>query len=292
MNPGHEVRDLKATLGRATRDWTDRYSRFPMRRSKHLSPAQLRAAFRNGALRGPTAGLAHGFAQANLVVVPGDWATEFRQFCDRNPKPCPMLDVTGLGSPYPRRLAPEADLRTDLPGYLVFRDGHCKEVLNLSSEWRDDCVAFLLGCSFSFERALMAAGVPVRHIEVRRNVPMYITALRCEPAGRLAGPVVVSMRPIPSRLLSLTMTICSDYPGAHGEPVHAGDPAAIGIPDLEKPDFGDPVPVHESEVPVFWACGVTPQVVLRRSGCSWFATHKPGHMFISDREEDVEPLGS
>ncbi len=257
-----------------------------------LAPAEVRSAIRSGRFRGTTAGLAPGYAQANLVVVPGEWADDFRVFCLRNPRPCPLLDVTPPGSPRPLRLAPDADLRTDVPGYRVYRDGVAQRCDDLRSVWSDDLVAFLLGCSFTFERALLANGVPIRHIELGRTVPMFVTSLACEAAGRIAGPVVVSMRPIPGRNVPRAREICSRYPGSHGEPVHAGDPALIGISDLDRPDFGDPVPIHPEEVPVFWGCGVTPQVVLERSGCPWYASHEPGRMFVSDAEETIAPLTS
>ncbi len=256
------------------------------------APADLRAEIRAGRFRATTAGLAPGYAQANLIVLPREWANEFRDFCFRNPRPCPLLDVTEPGSPHPPRLAPQADLRTDVPGYRWFHDGAFEDVDDLRAIWRGDLVAFLLGCSFSFERALMAERIPVRHIELGVTVPMYVTMRACTPAGRLAGPMVVSMRPIPARLVARASQICAAYPGSHGAPVHAGDPAALGIVDLDRPDFGECVPIASDEVPVFWGCGVTPQVVLQRSGCSWFAAHRPGRMFVSDREETISPIAS
>ncbi len=256
-----------------------------------LDPAGVRAAIREGRHRGGTAGLAHGYAQANLVVLPRDWAGEFREFCLRNPKPCPLLDVTVPGSPHPMRVAPEADLRTDVPGYRAFGSGGWRELDDLRALWRDDLVAFLLGCSYTFERALQSEGIAIRHIELGRTVPMYRTSAECAPVGRLHGPMVVSMRPIPKALAGRVSAICSRYPGSHGEPVHVGDPARLGIRDLAAPDYGDPVPIQPGEVPAFWGCGVTPQAVLRQSGCEWFAAHRPGHMFVSDAPETIAPLG-
>lgn len=257
---------------------------------KDLAPAEIRREIRAGRFRTTTAGLTPGYAQANLVVLPREWADDFREFCLRNPRPCPLLDVTAPGSARPTRLAPDADLRTDVPGYRVYRDGVAEPRDDLRDLWRDDLVAFLLGCSFTFERALRAEGIPLRHIELGRTVPMFVTSLACEPAGRIAGPMVVSMRPILERDLERTRRICARYPGSHGEPVYVGDPARIGIRDLDRVDFGDPVPVRAGEVPAFWGCGVTPQVVLERSGCRWYASHEPGWMFISDRPETVAPL--
>jgi uncharacterized protein YcsI (UPF0317 family) len=252
--------------------------------------ADVRAACRAGALIGPTPGLARGFVQANLVVVPKDWAFEFLLFCQRNPKPCPVLDVTEPGDPEAKLVAPGSDLRTDLPAYRVWENGELiDEPLNVADRWRDDLVSFLIGCSFTFETALLAAGVPVRHIEQKRNVPMYRTGIPCQPAGRFGGPLVVSMRPLtPADAIRATQ-ICSRLPRAHGAPVHFGDPTAIGIRTLDEPDFGEMVDVRPGEVPVFWACGVTPQAALARAKPPLAITHKPGHMFLSDlRDADLE----
>ena len=255
-----------------------------------LSPHALRAEVRAGRLRGTTTGLAPGYAQANLVVVPEAWAEDLRAFCLRNPRPCPLLDVTAPGSPHPERLAPAADLRTDLPGYRVYAGGRVERRDDLLTVWRDDFVAFLIGCSFTFERALLAERIPVRHLELGITVPMYVTSRDCVPAGRIHGPMVVSMRPIAAELVERVRAICAGYPGSHGEPVHVGDPDALGVADLDRPDFGDAVPIRAGEVPLFWGCGVTPQVVLERSGCEWYASHEPGRMFVSDRDEKIAPL--
>ncbi|HVR89203.1 MAG TPA: putative hydro-lyase [Candidatus Limnocylindria bacterium] len=250
-------------------------------------PAAFRAAVRRGEFRGTTAGLLPGFVQANLVVLPASWAEEFVEFCARNPRPCPLLDVTTTGSPDPRRLAPGADLRTDVPGYRVFAQGTVRETNDLRLVWADDSVGFLLGCSFTFERALQAARVPLRHIEEGKTVPMYRTSLACTPTARLAGPMVVSMRPVPRRLVARATEISSRFPASHGAPIHIGDPSAIGIADLARPDFGDPVDIGADDVPVFWGCGVTPQVVLAESGCEPFAAHAPGKMFVGDAAETI-----
>lgn len=247
---------------------------------------KLRAAIRAREWTGPTAGQAPGFAQANLVVLPADAAQEFAAFCAANPRPCPVLEVTAPGDPVPHTLAPGADLRTDLPAYRVYRDGELvEERPDIRALWRADLVAFLIGCSFTFEQALLDAGVPVRHIELRRNVPMYRTTQPCVPAGRFAGPLVVSMRPIPDALVERAVAVTARYPRMHGAPVQVGDPAALGIRDLSAPDYGDPVPVAPGEVPVFWACGVTPQAVARASRVPFMITHAPGHMFLTDRSD-------
>ena len=245
--------------------------------------ADVRMACRSGKLTGPTPGLARGFVQANLVILPAEWAYDFLLFCQRNPKPCPLLAVTDTGSFEAKAIAPGSDVRTDLPGYRVFFHGECIDEPNdVKDYWRDDLVTFLIGCSFTFEHALLEAGLPVRHIEMNRNVPMYRTNIACKPAGRFAGPMVVSMRPmLPEQAIRAT-AICSRFPLAHGAPVHFGDPATIGIADLNWPDYGDAVEIRPGEVPVFWACGVTPQAVLMQAKPPFAITHKPGHMFLTD----------
>lgn len=254
------------------------------------SGAELRRLARRGEHTGPTAGLALGHVQANLVVVPRDLAFDFLLFCQRNPKPCPLLDVTEPGSHEPRLVAAGADLRTDVPAYRVYRHGQLvAEPDHLHDWWREDFVAFLIGCSFTFENALLQAGLPLRHLEAGCNVPMYRTNLACRPAGVFHGPVVVSMRPMTAAQMLTATRICARFPRVHGTPVHFGDPAAIGIRDLARPDFGDPVPVRPGEVPVFWACGVTPQAVAMHACPPLLITHKPGHMFVTDlRDIDLE----
>lgn len=245
-----------------------------------MHPAQAREKFRSGTVS-PTSGWCPGYTQANLVVLPRDWAWDMLLFAQRNPKPCPLLDVTEAGA-VTTTLAPEADLRTDLPRYRVWRDGELAdepaEVLHL---WRDDLVSFLIGCSFSFETALLEAGVPLRHLEQDRNVSMYRTSLSCRSAGRLSGPLVVSMRPIPARQVPLAVQATARMPAVHGAPVHVGSPEEIGV-DLAAPDFGDPVRAEPGDVPVFWACGVTPQAALMASRPPFAITHAPGHMLITD----------
>ena len=257
---------------------------------RHATGAQVREAARCGELTGPTPGLALGFVQANLVVVPRDLAFDFLLFCQRNPKPCPLLDVTEPGEPVPREIAPGADIRTDVPCYRVYRDGELvDEPADLHAYWRNDLVSFLIGCSFTFENALLEAGVPVRHIEEGRNVPMYRTSLPCRPAGKFRGPLVVSMRPLTPEQTVKATGICGRFPKSHGAPVHFGDPAAIGIRDIAQPDYGDAVAIRSGEVPVFWACGVTPQAVAVESRLPFLITHKPGHMFVSDvRDSEQE----
>jgi uncharacterized protein YcsI (UPF0317 family) len=259
---------------------------------EHARPQALRAAIRRGTWTGPTAGLAPGAAQANLVVLPVADALDFLRFCVHNPQPCPVLEVTDPGSPEPVHTAPGADLRTDLPRYRVYRHGEVvEEPPDVVAHWREDLVAFLLGCSFTFERALLAEGLPVRHIEQRVNVPMYRTAIDCRTAGRFAGPLVVSMRPMrPDQAIRATQ-VTARFVRAHGAPVHVGAPEAIGIADLDRPDYGDAVELRDGELPVFWACGVTPQAVAARCRPELMITHAPGHMFVTDlRDETMATL--
>lgn len=246
-----------------------------------LAPAEARLAYRAG-LAAPSAGIAPGFTQCNMISLPADWAWDFLLYAQRNPKPCPVLDVTEAGR-FDTVLAPGADLRRDLPLYRLWQDGRLvDEVTDASAAWRDDLVTFLIGCSFTFETPLQQAGIEVRHIAQGCNVPMYATNRACRPAGRLSGPMVVSMRPIPADRVADAATITGRYPGVHGAPVHVGDPAALGIADLARPDFGDPVEIRDGEIPVFWACGVTPQAAVMASNVPFAITHAPGHMFITD----------
>lgn len=251
-------------------------------------PKEVRERIRRGEWRRPTAGCASGYVQANLVILPRDLAYDFLVFAHRNPKPCPLLEVTDPGSAEPRRVAPGADLRTDLPRYRVYRDGVlAEEVTDLRGLWRDDLVAFLLGCSFTFEAALLKADVPVRHLEEGCNVPMYITRVPCAPAGLFEGPLVVSMRPIPPDKVARAAAVTARFPAVHGAPVHVGAPEALGIRDLGRPDFGNPVTIRPGEVPVFWACGVTPQAVAMRVKPPLMITHAPGHMFVTDLPDEA-----
>jgi uncharacterized protein YcsI (UPF0317 family) len=250
-------------------------------------PSRLWELIRKGEFQATTANLCQGYAQANLVVLPKASAFDFLLFCQRNPKPCPLLDVTEPGSPVPAVAAPEADLRTDISEYRVYRDGKLVDKpTDISSYWRDDLVAFLLGCSFTFERALLANDIPVRHIEENVTVPMFITNRECTPAGSFYGPMVVTMRPIPSSQVVRAVQVTSRFPAVHGSPVHVGDPAELGIADLSKPHFGDPVTVKSGEMPVFWACGVTPQAVAMHSRPEMMITHAPGRMFVTTLKDE------
>ena len=244
---------------------------------------EVREFIRSGRWRGVTSGVAPGHVQGNLAILPQDLAFDFLLFCQRNPKPCPLLEVIEAGQTEPKVTAPGADIRTDVPGYRVYENGELKsEVESLVPYWRDDLVSFLLGCSFSFEAAMVDAGIPLRNQEMGCNVSMYITNITTTPAGVFSGPMVVSMRPVKQAQVVRAVQVTSRFPATHGSPVHIGDPAAIGIRDLERPDFGDRVDVLPGEVPVFWACGVTPQAAVRAARPPLCITHKPGSMLITD----------
>ena len=250
-------------------------------------PAEsVRAAIRAQHYRGHTAGLCSGYLQCNLVILPAHLAEDFQRFCAANPKPCPLLGVSEPGQPGFRNLGRNIDLRTDLPRYYIYKDGRrAGECHDISDDWRDDSVAFAIGCSFTFEGALAAAGISLRHVELNRTVPMYRTNVMTTAAGDFAGPMVVSMRPMKQADLERVYEICALYPHSHGEPVHSGDPAAIGIRDIAAPDWGDAVPLAEDEVPVFWGCGVTSQVAIESARPALCITHAPGCMLITEIHE-------
>ena len=246
-------------------------------------PREIRADIRARKLTGTTAGLGANYVQANLAVLPREHAYDFLVFCQRNPRPCPLIEVTDPGNPEPVGVAPGADIRTDIGKYRIYARGElAAEVDDIKAYWRDDLVAFLLGCSFTFEWALIDAGVRLWHIEHGKGVAMWRTSIMCRSSGALRGPMVVSMRPIRSADLAKTVTASARYPGAHGAPVHIGDPSAIGIADIGRPEWGDIQEFAPGDVPVFWACGVTPQAVALASKVPFMITHSPGHMFITD----------
>lgn len=254
-----------------------------MKDLEFASPKEVRKLFKKEVLTKPTAGMARGYAQANLIILPEELAFEFMVFAFRNPKPCPLLDVLEPGQFEPVLTSPGADIRTELPKYRVYKNGVLEEeVTNIKDYWEKDFVSFLIGCSFTFEDALLKSDIPIRHIEENRNVPMYITNIDCKKAGRFNGPLVVSMRPLPANLVSKAVQISAEYEDVHGAPVHIGSPQEIGIDDINDPDFGEAVTIKENEIPVFWACGVTPQAVIMKSKLPFVITHSPGHMFITD----------
>jgi uncharacterized protein YcsI (UPF0317 family) len=248
-----------------------------------MTPLEFRHAVRNGQFRLPTAGQCGAYAQANLVILPQTHADAFLLFCQRNPKPCTMLAVREPGQRNVAQLGADLDLRADVPGYNLYRDGQLAEQPHaLHAVWRDDLVAFAIGCSFSFEQMLMDAGIPLRHVEQGRNVAMYRTNIDSQRAGPFGGKLVVSMRPMKARDAIRAVQITSRFPAIHGAPVHLGDPALIGIADLSRPDYGDAVAIADDELPVFWACGVTPQEAIREARLPFVITHRPGYMLVTD----------
>lgn len=251
------------------------------------SPESIRAGARTGLIGGQTSGMARGFAQGNLVILPKDYAKDFLAFCLANPKPCPLLAVGQPGDPSLPGAGAGIDIRTDVPSYRIFRHGSLTaEVESVADVWQEDFVSFVIGCSFSFEWALLSAGLNVRHIELGTNVPMYKTSIDCVSAGAFSGQYVASMRPMKPADAIRAIEITSRMPQVHGAPIHFGDPAIIGISDVTRPDFGDPVPIRTGEVPVFWACGVTPQVALSNAKPPIAITHSPGCMLLTDIPDD------
>jgi len=243
-----------------------------------------RQAIRRNAHSGPTSGLAPGFVQANLAILPRALAEDFLRFCQLNPKPCPLVGVGAPGDWRLPALAEDLDIRTDLPRYRVWRDGAVvDEPTDLMRWWRDDLVTFAIGCSFSFEEALLESGIELRHMTCDCTVPMYRTSIATTPAGPFRGPLVVSMRPMTPADAIRAVQITTRFPSVHGAPVHLGKPEMIGIKDIAKPDWGDAVPIGDDEIPVFWACGVTPQSVIMAVRPEFCITHYPGAMLVTDR---------
>ncbi len=253
-----------------------------MEKGNHMDPTDFRKEVRRGNWDKPTAGVAPGYAQANLVILPRSAALDFLIFAQRNPKACPVIDVLEAGV-IEAPSGKDSDIRRDIPRYRIYQKGKGhREVSSIEEVWQQDFVSFLLGCSFTFESELIKQGIPMKHIDLGRNVSMYQTNIPCNSAGSLSGEMVVSMRPIKSSQISKAVEISGRYPEVHGSPIHIGNPEAIGIEDINKPDYGDQVPIGEEEIPVFWPCGVTPQSVLKNSGVDFFITHAPGYMFVTD----------
>ncbi len=248
------------------------------------TPAQLRSEIRAGRHTGHTVGCAPRHVQGNVVILPRVQAEDFLRYCQRNPKPCPILAVGEPGDPSVPTLGDDIDIRRDVPRYRVWRNGRLiDETTDVTELWRDDLVSFVLGCSFSFEQALMDEGIPLRHVESGCNVPMFRTAIPTINAGPFSGPLVVTMRPLKAADAIRAVQITSRYPAVHGAPVHLGDPALIGIRNLQRPDYGDAVEVRADEIPVYWACGVTPQAAIENARVPLAITHAPGCMLVTDR---------
>ena len=256
-------------------------------------PREVRRVIREGNWTGYTANLVPKYTQTNVVILPKAYAFDFLRFCMRNPKPCPLLEVTDVGDPEPKLTTPGADLRTDVPRYRIFKRGKLvEEVTDITNHWKDDFVGFLLGCSFTLEGAMVDAGLPVRGLESDTpTFTAFVTSIECVPAGIFHGPMVVTMRPMEPAQAVQAVQVTSRYPRVHGAPVHMGDPSQIGIKDLQKPDFGDPVDVRPGELPLFWGCGITPQAVALASGVDLMITHAPGSMFITDLHREEVSLG-
>jgi uncharacterized protein YcsI (UPF0317 family) len=250
-----------------------------------VNPPTFRASCRQGEFTSQTSGQCSGFAQANLCILPKKYAYDFLLFCTRNPKPCPLLHVLEEGQ---FQFGQDIDVRSDLPKYRVYENGILKseEPTNIESLWRSDYVTFVIGCSFSFEEAMTRAGLPLRHVETQRNVPMYNTSIACAPAGCFSGNMVVSMRPMTPAQALKAVEITARYPRVHGSPIHLGSPSDIGIFDIDKPDYGEAVEIRPGEIPVFWACGVTPQAIVMKSKPSICITHAPGCMLVLDTRND------
>jgi uncharacterized protein YcsI (UPF0317 family) len=247
------------------------------------SPREARHIIRSGAYDAPTSGLCPGYAQANLIILPREQAYDFLLFAQRNPKPCPLLEVTEVGARQATICATDCDIATDFPRYRIYEHGKMvAEVTNVADYWRDDLVSFVIGCSFSFESELVEAGIEMRHNTMGRNVSMYLTNVECLPAGSMSGNMVMSMRPIPHKQIVQAVQISGAIPKVHGAPMHIGDPSVIGVRDINKPEFGDPVDFYPGEEPVFWACGVTPQSIVMNSKPPFAITHAPGCMLITD----------
>lgn len=258
-----------------------------------MSTRELRQLIRNGKYSDPTAGLVPGYIQGNVVILPEKYAADFMQYCLNNPKPCPLLGISRPGSRSLIRLGEELDLARDIPKYQIYLNNKlAEETTNIVDLWREDLVTFVLGCSFSFEHALQSAGHPVKHIDLKQNVPMFDTNIATVPGGIFNGKFVVTMRPVKRDSLHQVYSICAQYPFAHGAPVHTGDPTIIGITDLGNPEYGDAVEIEEDEVPVFWACGVTTQVALKNAKPDFYITHAPGYMLITDliNPDDIDPI--
>lgn len=248
-----------------------------------MAPAEFRHLVRNNQFVSPTAGICPGFSQANLIILPKEDAYDFLLLAQRNPKPIPILEVSELGQRGLKRLGQDLDIATDIPKYRVYQDGVLiDEPLSIEKYWSDDFVSFLIGCSFSFEDLLLEAGIEIRHIEEKVNVPMYQTNIPLESAGQFSGNMVVSMRPIPASQVTKAVQVTSRVPSVHGAPIQIGHPEEIGITHLDSPDFGDAVTIKEGEIPVFWACGVTPQAVVMNTKPHLAITHAPGHMLVTD----------
>jgi uncharacterized protein YcsI (UPF0317 family) len=258
-----------------------------------MTPAELRKLSAEGKFTEPTTGYCDGYVQANMVALHKEYAEQFEEFCRKNPKPCPLLEVVGPGTSLTSKLAPGADILDTIPRYRIWKNGECvEEPTDVRKYYSEDLVFFLLGCSFSFEEALISAGISLRHVDEKKNVSMYRTNLPLEPVGPFKGEMVVSMRPIHRSQVADACVITSRFPDVHGAPVHVGYPEMVGIDNVGQADYGDSVDIKDNELPVFWACGVTPQNVLVKAKLPFAITHAPGYMFVSDLKNSDYATGS
>lgn len=248
-----------------------------------VTPAQLRQLIREGKVTGSTVGLCPGYVQANLIIMPQEYAADFKEFARKNPAPCPILDYTKPGDKFVNRLADHANIYTDIPKYNIFKNGvMVEECTDATPYWSGDMVGFLIGCSYSFEQALVENGIPITYWETGNRNSCYVTNIMCEPAGVFSGPMVVSMRAVKNEMVEKAYEVTRKFPHVHGGPVHHGNPKAIGIKDFNHPEYGDPNPVAADEVPVFWGCGITPQIIVQEAKLPIAISHKACHMFVSD----------
>lgn len=269
-------------LPKSSMNWEGKMNKY-----YNAKPEEIRRLIREEKIISNTAGMCAGYAQANLVILPKKYAVDFKSFTDNNPKPCPVLEILDEGCQLTSVIAKNANIITDIPRYRVYKNGVLTdECSNIEKYWQNDFVTFLIGCSFTFESALIDAGINIRHIETKKNVPMYKTNIMCKEAGIFRGPVVVSMRPIPRSKVDKAIDITDKFPKVHGAPIHVGNPKDIGIKDIHNPDYGDAVDIKGDEIPVFWACGVTPQAAIEKAKPEIVITHAPGHMFISDLKNE------
>lgn len=249
---------------------------------KNMKPSEVRQLIREGIIDYPTAGMCGGYAQANLIILPPEYAADFEEFCKKNPFPCPVLEII-KGTPETHDMGEGGNICTDIPKYRIYENGvFTKEITDASDYWKEGYVGFLIGCSFSFEETLINEGIDVRHITQGRNVPMFKTSIMTEPAGPFYGPMVCSMRPMTPENAQKAYDITVKMPNVHGAPVQIGNPEEVGVTDVMKPDYGEAVDFYEGEIPVFWPCGVTPQSVVENAKPPIAITHAPGHMFITD----------
>ena len=250
-----------------------------------MSPKELRTLIARGEFSRPTAGECPGYIQTNMVALPRAYAKRFEAFAKANSKAIPVLEIIEDGH-CSKTLAPSANILNEIPKYNILKDGILVETLkDITHYASEDLVFFLIGCSFSFENALIENGMPLRHVDEQKNVAMYRTNIKLTPMEGFEGDMVVSMRPIKKEKVADACIVTSHFPKTHGAPIHVGYPDMIGIDDISKPDYGDAIEIKPDEIPLFWPCGVTPQNVITSMKLPFAITHAPGHMFVTDRKD-------